>query len=153
MSIGVKQSSVFGCIQKQYFHEKHSQISRWPTKQNKTKQKHLGSLVPQPLAYLGWSVLFGDPSQRKLPNVFIQTKLSRISLSRLKQWTKIMKCSRDKCKDWFLEVKKKKINWINITKRILSWQAVEVKAIKGICWPNVLSALKVWRSSLKKLTQ
>lgn len=63
MSSGVKQSSVLGCVQMQYFYEEHSQISRWP--KNKTKQKHLGSLAPLPLAYLGWNVLFEDPSKTK----------------------------------------------------------------------------------------
>lgn len=91
----VIQSSVLGWTQGSYFYKKHSRISR------KKEKKNLGWSLP-PLAYLAWNVEFSDP----FPNChtyLYKTKLSRISANRLKQWTKKMKCSRDKWKDLLLE--------------------------------------------------
>ena len=63
---------------------------------------------------------FGNLSQTKLSNIFIQKKPSRTSAISLKRWTKKVKCNRDKCK------KNEKNQWDKYNQENLVLTAFEV---------------------------
>ena len=82
----VAQNSILDSVQ--YFHKEHGQISKFDQKKKKIES----------LTFLAWDVLGIYPKHNCQTSLY-KTKSSRISAIRLKQWTKKVKCNRDKCKN------------------------------------------------------
>lgn len=128
MSSRVAQNSILDFIK--YFYKEHGQIGKC---QRKTK-------IEWSLAFLAWDVLGIYPKQNCQTYLY-KTKPSRTYVIRLKQWTKKVKCNRDKCKK-----NEKKNQWDKYNQENLVLTAFEVTLSR-----ELLTESSVWIKSLKGL--